>query len=208
MKLNEIILKLRKKNGLSQEKLSEKMGVTRQTISNWELGDTIPTAEQIILLSKIFKTTADEILGLDSKDIILEKVSGTENLIKKQIKFTKIIFVTIYIVILSILICFIIHCFTLKDFTKDYQDVIYCEINEKSFRIMITPGEYNRFDEKSDSFIVIDDSIWRMHVEEYDKNGKITMNDIGFSAGYSYKEAMDSLYIVKEKIIKQGGTCR
>ena len=42
MKLGDKILELRKKQGLSQEELGEKIDVTRQTISNWELGETSP----------------------------------------------------------------------------------------------------------------------------------------------------------------------
>ena len=47
MNLGDKILQLRKKNGLSQEQLSEKVDVTRQTISNWELGETTPNPEQL-----------------------------------------------------------------------------------------------------------------------------------------------------------------
>ena len=46
MNLGDKILQLRKKNGLSQEQLGEKVDVTRQTISNWELGETAPNPEQ------------------------------------------------------------------------------------------------------------------------------------------------------------------
>ena len=42
MKLGENILKLRKQHGLSQEQLGERINVTRQTISNWELDETTP----------------------------------------------------------------------------------------------------------------------------------------------------------------------
>ena len=48
MKLGEKILELRKKNALSQEQLGEKLEVTRQTISNWELGETSPNPEQLV----------------------------------------------------------------------------------------------------------------------------------------------------------------
>ncbi|MDO4369291.1 MAG: helix-turn-helix transcriptional regulator [bacterium] len=51
MKLNEKILYLRKQNGLSQEQLGDKLNVTRQTISNWELGETSPNLEQLKKLS-------------------------------------------------------------------------------------------------------------------------------------------------------------
>ncbi len=47
MNLGNKILQLRKKNGLSQEQLGEKVEVTRQTISNWELGETTPNPEQL-----------------------------------------------------------------------------------------------------------------------------------------------------------------
>ena len=47
MNLGDKILQLKKKNGLSQEQLGEKVDVTRQTISNWELGETTPNPEQL-----------------------------------------------------------------------------------------------------------------------------------------------------------------
>ena len=47
MNLGDKILQLRKKNGLSQGQLGEKVDVTRQTISNWELGETTPNPEQL-----------------------------------------------------------------------------------------------------------------------------------------------------------------
>ena len=54
MKLGDNILKLRKDCKLSQEQLAEKIDVTRQTISNWELGETSPNPEQLKLLSQHF----------------------------------------------------------------------------------------------------------------------------------------------------------
>ena len=57
MKLGEKILELRKKNGFSQEQLGEKINVTRQTISNWELGETSPNPEQLKLLSKVLNVS-------------------------------------------------------------------------------------------------------------------------------------------------------
>ena len=48
--LGNNILKLRKQLGFSQEELSEKVNVTRQTISNWELNETQPNPEQLVLV--------------------------------------------------------------------------------------------------------------------------------------------------------------
>ena len=63
MQLGNNIYILRKEKGLSQEKLAEKINVTRQTISNWELGETSPNPEQLILLSKALKRSIDELVG-------------------------------------------------------------------------------------------------------------------------------------------------
>ena len=73
MQLGNNIQTLRKKKGLSQEKLAEKINVTRQTISNWELGETAPNPEQLILLSKQFDISIDELVGNDAMS------SGREN---------------------------------------------------------------------------------------------------------------------------------
>ena len=80
MKLGNKILKLRKQKGLSQEELGEKVDVTRQTISNWELGETQPNPEQLKLLSKELNVSIDELLDNDIQNVLVEKVSNTEKL--------------------------------------------------------------------------------------------------------------------------------
>lgn len=67
MQLGNNIYNLRKEKGLSQEKLAEKINVTRQTISNWELGETSPNPEQLILLSKVLEKSIDELVGNEFK---------------------------------------------------------------------------------------------------------------------------------------------
>lgn len=63
MELNKNIYNLRKEKGFSQEYMAEKINVSRQTISNWELGETSPNPEQLLLLSKILETSVDNLLG-------------------------------------------------------------------------------------------------------------------------------------------------
>lgn len=62
MNLSQNILALRKKHGLSQEELAQKMEVSRQTISRWELGTSVPTLENIVQLSKLFQVSTDFLL--------------------------------------------------------------------------------------------------------------------------------------------------
>lgn len=63
MKLSEKILKLRKRQGLSQEELAEKLNVSRQAVSRWEMGSALPDASNILQLSKLFGVTADYLLN-------------------------------------------------------------------------------------------------------------------------------------------------
>lgn len=62
MILAEKITNLRKKNGLSQEELAEKMQVSRQAVSKWESAQTIPDLEKILALSQLFGVTTDYLL--------------------------------------------------------------------------------------------------------------------------------------------------
>ena len=91
MKLGDNILKLRKDCKLSQEQLAEKVDVTRQTISNWELGETSPNPEQLKLLSKALNVSIDELLNNDIKQVLVEKVNNTEKLAEIIIKILKVL---------------------------------------------------------------------------------------------------------------------
>lgn len=57
---------LKKKEGTFAGEAGRKINVTRQTISNWELGETAPNPEQLILLSKQFDISIDELVGNDA----------------------------------------------------------------------------------------------------------------------------------------------
>ena len=61
--LKDNLKTLRKNKGLSQEELSIKLNVVRQTVSKWESGLSVPDAEMLITISEIFETPVNEILG-------------------------------------------------------------------------------------------------------------------------------------------------
>lgn len=64
---------LRKKNNLSQEELAEKIGISRQAVSKWERAEASPDTDNLILLSKLYKVSLDELLKTESEP--LEAVS-------------------------------------------------------------------------------------------------------------------------------------
>lgn len=67
METKNIILELRTKNGLSQDELAEKLYVTRQAVSRWETGETVPNTETLKLLSKLFDVSINTLLGSPRK---------------------------------------------------------------------------------------------------------------------------------------------
>lgn len=59
MILSEKIIMLRKKYGWSQEELAERMDISRQSVSKWESGASIPDLERIVSMSQLFGVTTD-----------------------------------------------------------------------------------------------------------------------------------------------------
>ncbi len=70
MNIGTKIFELRKKYSLSQEQLAEKIGVARQTISKWELGETAPDIKQARMLSQVFSVSLDELVGNETKESV------------------------------------------------------------------------------------------------------------------------------------------
>ena len=67
METKDVILELRTKNGLSQEELAEKVFVTRQAVSRWENGETVPNTETLKLLSQLLDVSINTLLGSPRK---------------------------------------------------------------------------------------------------------------------------------------------
>lgn len=67
MKLEERFYNLRKEKNKTQEELAELLSVSRQTISNWETGNAIPTIDKVIELAKVYNISLDELVGIQAK---------------------------------------------------------------------------------------------------------------------------------------------
>ena len=78
MTIGEKIAQLRVNSGFSQEQLAEKITVSRQSISKWEMDQALPQIDKIIMLCDLFNITTDELLRNDYK-INSEKMSDSQN---------------------------------------------------------------------------------------------------------------------------------
>ena len=90
--LKDNLKTLRKNKGLSQEELSIKLNVVRQTISKWESGLSVPDAEMLITISEIFETPVSEILGesIEEKEKNdLKAISEKLEVVNEQLSMSK-----------------------------------------------------------------------------------------------------------------------
>ena len=189
MNLGNKIMTLRKKNNLSQEDLAEKVGVTRQTISKWELEETTPDINQAKKLSMIFNVSLDELVNNDVNSILIEKVSNTERLagiIIKILKASGILLILFIVLMITLLIMF-----SFKRFNNDRVIVgkasVSCKLNSEEYLYEV---EYNKnyqvINAGGDAFIPnhIDDEKYEdinqiiAHIEDYfsEHNGSCEVN--------------------------------
>ena len=183
MKLGEKILKLRKQKGLSQEELGEKVGVTRQTISNWELGESLPNPDGLKQLSRVFNVSIDELLDNDIQNILVEKVSNTEKLSSLILKIIIILIIGFVIYISFVFINKIIE--KSKDTGREIEESIYCNIYGESHGYSIKYAELTGkpLESGGDSYF-------------YD------ILDLG-----KYNDAHQIFNIINDYVKKNGGSC-
>lgn len=150
MKLGENILRLRKQQGISQEQLGERINVTRQTISNWELGETAPNPEQLKLLSKALNISIDELLDNEIRSVLENKVSNTEKLagiIIKILKIIGIVFIVLFIIDVIALVCFTAS----GNLTSvESSATTICEIDDEQYEVEFGTDNYFKCENCSD----------------------------------------------------------
>lgn len=114
MKLADKILNLRKTNGMSQEDLADKLKVTRQAVSRWEMGTAQPDTPNVLQLSKLFGVTTDFLLNDDyESEHSIPIVNETETIRKteanRQLAFIVLIGLNMVILIQQLIACFVIQ---------------------------------------------------------------------------------------------------
>ena len=105
MTLTEKLISLRKKNGLSQLDLAEKLSVSRQAISRWEVGIAVPTTENLRVLSELYGVSIDYLLSDDAEmsDTIHTDDMSSDRIDNKRKKYVRIGLLTCILVIAVLL---------------------------------------------------------------------------------------------------------
>ena len=82
MALSEKLYTLRKKSGLSQEQLAEQLSVSRQAISKWESGQSVPESDKLIVISNYYNVSLDYLLKEDCDQPIATEISDSDTSIQ------------------------------------------------------------------------------------------------------------------------------
>lgn len=87
MNIGERITQVRKENGLSQEQFGSSIHVTRQTVSKWEMNQSIPDVDKCIEISKQYNVSIEWLLGIkETKDDTNNQMNTIESIVKKNTK--------------------------------------------------------------------------------------------------------------------------
>lgn len=137
-KIGRYIYKLREQSHLSQKQLAEMIPISRQAVSNWENGKTIPNSDTLVILSKIFKVSVDELLagGPTEKENNLEEIAlnlvDEYNDKRKKLRRHFIIFI---ITIAILLILFLGYYFV-----TSYNSIKVYKVNSEGKKFKISNG--------------------------------------------------------------------
>jgi len=85
MEFNNKLYELRKQKGFSQEELANRLNVSRQTVSKWEVGDSTPDMEKLIAISDLFGISLDELI-LDKSPTPPPVVQSAKSEVYSEIK--------------------------------------------------------------------------------------------------------------------------
>lgn len=155
--LGNKLINLRKQNKMTQEQVADKLEVTRQTISNWELNQTKPDIEQLKSISYLYKLSIDELLDNDVKELLTEKISNVEKLTGLVYK----IMIGLLILLGISIIVFIKNKIFYVEFYGVSGSHIYCNLDGQSYEITLTSEKVYG------NNIVLDDEIPINNVDVY-----------------------------------------
>ena len=89
MNLGSSLFQARKKSGLSQEEVAEKLGVSRQTISKWETDETVPDIYQAKKMARLYNVSLDDLIEFDVElNKIKEMIEKTDGKLEEKIDWT------------------------------------------------------------------------------------------------------------------------
>lgn len=209
MKFEEKLSKLRKQNALSQEELAEKLNVSRQTISKWELGQTKPDSGKIMEIASLFNVSTDELLD-DTSDVNNTRESLGEQNEKKPLNAVIIAILVVGLILAIGYICFWIFTSNFvnvlfnntSSIINDTSDIIKQGINESKDRI---EQGHNEMEKKGEGFNSVYNQAQNIIGNAQDSinqgHNEMEKREEEFNSGYN--QVLETMQEMKEKSEQQ-----
>lgn len=184
------IFEYRKQEGISQEELAERIGVTRQTISNWELDETIPDISEAKKVSQILGISLDELTGNKTEYIMLDKLTKNEHNTKSLLRITGVT-LGLCIIFLLIIIGIIIAILNYFKATPVGHEINFeCVVNDEITYYQINSDMNN----KITSFNTDNPDLQNIDITNYSDDKKLEKYI------YNYIESKNGTCNIKENI--------
>lgn len=108
MEFNECLSRIRKEKGMTQDELAEKVGVSRQSVSKWELGESLPDIEKMTRVADVFNVSLDTLCGrsTDSSDNDYNELFNKEPITKEKKTNNIVVFVCSFIITFALCMAF------------------------------------------------------------------------------------------------------
>lgn len=198
MNFSDNLIKLRKTKGWSQEDLADKLSLSRQAISKWEVGTSKPDIDNLINLSKLFKVSIDQLVN--NEIIVTEAVSFD---VKKNDKKKKVLTLLkrLFIVLAIIYVVNVIYNFAVL-FTITQAELKYKELD--NYHYIITTYDNEGLREKEECWFK--DGVLKMINTIYNKSKADiaeTYIDYNRKYGYTKKQGEQEILEIDSNIIEK-----
>ena len=146
MNFSDNLIKLRKGKGWSQEELADKLGLSRQAISKWEVGTSKPDIDNIVKISKLFEVSIDELVNNE----IVKTEAISINVKRKSKKDVLLVWLRRILIVLAIIYFInVIYKFAML-FTITQAELKYKELD--NYHYVITKYDNDGFNKKDGAF--------------------------------------------------------
>ena len=188
MNFSDNLIKLRKGKGWSQEELADKLGLSRQAISKWEVGTSKPDIDNVIKISKLFEISIDELVNneivkTEAISIYVNKNNKRDRVLK-WLRLLMIVLVIIYVV-------YVIYKFVML-FRITQAELQYKDLN--NYHYVITKYDENGLKEKEECWYK--DGVSKTVSTTYDSGNALTKTIcLDFNSNVGYTEENDTKII-------------
>ncbi len=200
MNFSDNLIKLRKGKGWSQEELADKLGLSRQAISKWEVGTSKPDIDNVIKISKLFEISIDELVN--NEIVKTEAISINVNKSNKKDRVLKWLRLLMIVLVITYVV-YVIYKFVML-FRITQAELQYKDLN--NYHYVITKYDETGLKEKEECWYK--DGVSKTVSTKCNNNDnftRVTCIDYNKNVGYTEENGLEKISIDMNANIKNEG---